>query len=343
MKRRSSTDLARAVGRFFQEFLPAQRGMSLHTIRSYRDTLLLLFRFLARDSDARIATLALADFTPDAVVRFLGHLEKTRGNSIATRNVRLAAIHTFARFLLGHHPEHMAALQSVLVVPFKRGTQRRPVDYLEPDEVESLLGNIERSSPSGQRDYALFALMLNTGARVHEVLNLKACDVRLESPQQVRFVGKGNKVRLCPIWPRTAKLLAALMASNRRAPGDDPAAARIFQNRRGEPLTRFGVRYLLRKHLPNRLDGDSGAGKRIHPHALRHTTAIYLLKAGVDFATISQWLGHASLNTTMRYARADLDLKRQALSQVFPEVLGAPTAGRLRIDGSEFTRWLRRL
>ena len=139
---------------------------------------------------------------------------------------------------------------------------------------------------------------------------------------------------------KAAKLLAALMASNRGARGDDPAASRIFQNRRGELLTRFGVRYLLRKYLPNRL---GGAGKRIHPHALRHTTAIYLLKAGVDFATISQWLGHASLNTTMRYARADLDLKRQALSQVFPEVLGAPTAGRLRIDGSEFTRWLRRL
>jgi site-specific recombinase XerD len=343
MKRTPSSDFACAVSRFFQEFLPGQRGMSVHTIRSYRDTLLLWFRFLVHDCDARIATLTLADLTPDAVVRFLSHLEKTRGNSIATRNVRLAALHTFARFLIGHHPDRMAALQGILVVPFKRGAQRRPVDYLEPDEVEGLLGTIDRSSPSGQRDYALFALMLNTGARVHEVLNLKAGDVRLESPYQVRLVGKGNKVRLCPIWPRTAKLLATLMANNRRGPDDDPAPARIFQNRRGEPLTRFGVRYLLRKHLPNRLGRGSGAGKRIHPHALRHTTAIYLLKAGVDFATISQWLGHASLNTTMRYARADLDLKRQALSQVFPDALGAPAAGRLRIDGSEFTRWLRRL
>jgi site-specific recombinase XerD len=343
MKRTATTDLARAVGRFFQEFLPTQRGMSVHTIRSYRDTLLLWLRFLARDSEARIAELTLADLTSEAVVRFLGHLEKTRGNSIATRNVRLAALHTFARFLIGHHPEHMAALQSILAVPFKRGGQRRPVDYLETGEVESLLANIDCSSPSGQRDYALFALMLNTGARVHEVLNLKACDVRLDSPHQVRFIGKGNKVRLCPIWPRTAKLLATLMAHSHHAPDDDPAAVRIFRNRQGEPLTRFGVRYLLQKHLPTRRAGASAAGKRIHPHALRHTTAIYLLKAGVDFATISQWLGHASLNTTMRYARADLDLKRQALSQVFPEVLGAPTAGRLRIDGSELTRWLRRL
>lgn len=330
MKRNATGDFARAVGRFFQEFLPTQRGLSLHTIRSYRDSLLLLFRFLAHDCDKRIATLSLADLTPAAVVSFLAHLEKTRGNGIATRNVRLAAVHTFVRFLMGRHPEHMAALQGVLVLPF--------------NEVEALLAKIDRSSPAGQRDYALFALMLNTGARVQEVLNLTVRDVRFDSPQQVRIVGKGNKVRLCPIWPRTAKLVQALVAANRRSPSEDPTEVRIFQNRRGEPLTRFGVRYLLRKHLPSRVSGGAaGTGKRIHPHALRHTTAVYLLKAGVDFATISQWMGHASLNTTMRYARADLDLKRQALSQVFPETLGAPSAGRLRIDGSEFTRWLRRL
>ncbi len=343
MKRSATDDFARAVGRFFQEFLPTQRGMSLHTIRSYRDSLLLLFRFLAGGRDKRIATLSLGDITPDAVVRFLAHLEQVRGNGITTRNARLAAIHTFARFLMGRHPEHMTDLQAVLALPFKRGAQRRPVDYLELKEVETLLTKIDRSSPAGQRDYALFALMLNTGGRVQEVLNLTARDVRFDPPQQVRFIGKGNKVRVCPIWPRTAKLLQALICANRGPADDDQAAATIFQNRRGEPLTRFGVRYLLRKHLPARTSGGTRPEKRIHPHALRHTTAVYLLKAGVDFATISQWLGHASLTTTMRYARADLDLKRQALLQVFPETLGAPTAGRLRIDGSEFTRWLRRL
>jgi site-specific recombinase XerD len=120
-----------------------------------------------------------------------------------------------------------------------------------------------------------------------------------------------------------------LVTANRLSSNDDPAQIRIFQNRRGEPLTRFGVRYLLRKYLPSRLSpGAASTGKRIHPHALRHTTAVYLLKAGVDFATISQWMGHASLTTTMRYARADLELKRQVLSQVFPEALGAPNTGR---------------
>jgi site-specific recombinase XerD len=343
MKRRATSEFARAVGCFFREFLPTQRGMSLPTIRSYRDSLLLLFRFLAGGREERISTLALGSITSSAVVRFLAHLEQVRGNGISTRNARLAAIHTFARFLMSRHPEHMTELQSVLALPFKRGAQRRPVDYLELKEVETLLANIDRSSTAGQRDYALFALMLNTGGRVQEVLNLTASDVRFDPPQQVRFVGKGNKVLMCPIWPRTAKLLQVLVAANRGVATDDHAEARIFQNRRGESLTRFGVRYLLHKYLPARSSGDTCAGKRIHPHALRHTTAVYLLKAGIDFATISQWLGHASLTTTMRYAHADLDLKRQALLQVFPETLGAPTAGRLHIDGSEITRWLRRL
>jgi integrase/recombinase XerD len=343
MKPAASTDLARAVVRFFREFLPTQRGVSLHTIRSYRDSLLPLFRHLAEDSGRRVETLMLAEFTADRVIRFLGSLEKERGNSIGTRNVRLAAIHTFARFLVGFHPEHLAEFQAVLGIPFKRGVQRRPVDYLETKEIEALLTGIDLASPAGRRDYALIALMLNTGARVQEVLNLKVRDVRLEPPQQIRFVGKGNKVRLCPIWPRTAKLLEALVATASSESGD-VAECHIFLNRRGAPLTRFGVRYLLRKHLPKRLSGASdGSGRTIHPHLLRHTTAVCLLKAGVDFATISQWLGHSSLNVTMRYARADLDLKRQVLAQVFPNALGAPPAGRLRIDGSELTRWLRRL
>jgi site-specific recombinase XerD len=252
-------------------------------------------------------------------------------------------LHTFARFLIANYPEHMASLQGVLGIPFKRGAKRVPIDYLEMKEVEALLGSIDRATPSGQRDYALFALMFNTGARVQEVLDLKVCDVRFDQPHQVRLCGKGNKVRLCPIWPRTAKLLQQLVSSAVSS-SDESANRRLFLNRRGEPMTRFGVRYLLRKRLPKRLGGEpSGLGKRLHPHLLRHTTAVYLLKAGVDFATISQWLGHANLNTTMRYAQADMDLKRQALSQVFPETLAAPTAGKVRLDGSEISGWLRRL
>lgn len=343
MKRRLPTVLAHNLLRFFQDYLPTQRGMRLHTIRSYRDAMLLFLRFTAKDTHRRIEALEIADFTAERVTRFLRHLEIDRHNGITTRNARLAALHTFARFLIMSVPERMATYQRVLGIPFKRGAERMPVDYLEMGEVEALLNAVDRTTASGRRDYALFALMLNTGARVQEILNLKGRDVRFDPPHQVRLLGKGNKVRLCPIWPRTAKLLQDLV-SERAKPSDEDLAERyLFQNNRGEQLTRFGVRYLLRKYLPKPLRGANGLRKGLHPHCLRHTTAVYLLKAGVDLATISQWLGHAGLNTTMRYARADMDLKRQALSQVFPETLAAPIGGRVRLDGTEISSWLQRL
>lgn len=343
MKKPITTNLARALFRFFQDYLPAQRGMSLHTIHSYRDTVQLLLRYMATDTRRKIEAITLEDFTAERVTRFLRDLETERHNSIATRNARLAGLHTFSRFLIAQYPEHMATFQGVLGIPFERGTQKLPVDYLEIDEVEALLGGINQTTLAGRRDYALFALMLNTGARVQEVLNLKIRDVRFDPPHQVRLVGKGNKVRICPIWPRTAKLLWELTATTAKST-EESSERYLFQNRRGEPLTRFGVRYLLRKYLPNRLSGgQTGLSKRLHPHSLRHTTAVYLLKAGVDFATISQWLGHANINTTMRYAKADMDLKRQALSQVFPETLAPPVGGKMRLDGTEITRWLKRL
>jgi site-specific recombinase XerD len=342
MKRHLPTDLGRALFCFFQEYLPVQKGVSINSLRNYRDSVLLLLRYMAEDSGRRFEALELSDLTAERVTKFLRHLETVRHNSIATRNTRLAAVHALARFLISKHPEHMAALQGVLGLPFKRGAQKTPIDYLEMEEVEALLNAIDRATPSGQRDYALFALMLNTGARVQEILDLKVSDVRFCPPYQVRLVGKGNKIRVCPIWPRTAKLLEQMVSS--AAAAQEAGDKRLFLNRRGEPMTRFGVRYLLRKHLPNRGgDKSSGLSKRLHPHALRHTTAVYLLKAGVDFATIGQWLGHATLNTTMRYAKADMDLKRQALAQVFPETLSAPTAGKMRLDGSELADWLRRL
>jgi integrase/recombinase XerD len=128
MKRPGTTDLARAVFRFFQEYLPAQRGMSAHTIRSYRDTMLLFLQYLARESARRIEVLELRAFTPDATTGFLAYLERERGNGIATRNARLAALHTFARFLSSNHPEHLASFQGVIRLPFKRGAQRLPID-----------------------------------------------------------------------------------------------------------------------------------------------------------------------------------------------------------------------
>lgn len=341
MRAQRPNELGRAIERFFREYLPTLRGTSRHTIRNYRDAIVLFLRFASTQKATAIEDLDLSDFTAQQVRAFLAFLEAERHNGVATRNARLAALHTFARFLVTEQPAHLAELQRVLGVPFKRGARNVPIEYLEPDEVEALLNSIDRSTPSGKRDYALFALMLNTGARVQEILDLRLCDIRTDPPHQVRLRGKGGKTRLCPIWPQTALLLRELsQRAARCADGEAP----LFVNRQGAKLTRFGVRYLLKKHVEA---GATAIGtlreKQIHPHSLRHTTAIFLLKAGVDFATISQWLGHSTLNTTMTYARADLDLKRQALMQVFPEILAPPRAGHVTSVAVNIIDWLKRL
>ena len=236
----------------------------------------------------------------------------------------------------------MTALQHVLGIPFKRGARAAPIEYLEKTEIEVLLAGIDRSTLSGQRDYAMFSLMFNTGARVQEILNLRVRDVRLDSLPGPPCRQRQQGARL-PIWPRTAQLLKGLI-QKQHAGVESPVDQSIFLNRARCRNDKFGVRYLLRKYVTiGTAAAPTLAGKRIHPHSLRHTTAIHLLKAGVDFATISQWLGHASLNTTMRYARADIDLKRQALAQVFPDVLAPPKGGAFAFHGDGVIGWLRHL
>ncbi len=239
-------------------------------LQSYRDSMILFLGFAAKDIQRPIESLELADITADRVGRFLAFLESERGNGITTRNDRLAAMHTFARYLVSDHPEQLATLQQILGIPFKRGAQATPIEYLEKTEIEALLGSIDRKTPAGRRDYAMFSLMFNTGARVQEIVDLRVRDIRFEPPCQVRFTGKGNKVRICPIWPRIARLLRDLI-QNQRDGADDPADRHVFLNVHGVPMTRFGVRYLLQQHIAaGASTAPTLAGKRIHPHSLRH-------------------------------------------------------------------------
>lgn len=343
MKSTRPTDLGHDLVRFFEDYLPGQRGLSPNTIRAYRDTMLLLLQFATVDAHKPIEQLEIADLDADRICRFLLHLETKRKNCIATRNARLGAIHVFARYVASQRPEQLGRLQRVIGLPYKRGGREKPVEHLDGSEVDALLKSIDRTKSLGRRDYVLFALMFNTGARVQEVLDLRRLDLRLETPAQVRLHGKGNKTRLCPIWPTTVRLLRDLQAET-PVPEGNPQDAFVFTNARGAPLTRFGVRYLLRRQAAVASStAPTLREKRIHPHTMRHSTAIALLKAGVDFATISQWLGHAGLETTMRYARADIDLKRQALAQVFPKAVNPPRGGRFAPDGRDLAGWLRRM
>ena len=199
--------LAAPLRTFLSEYLPHQRAYTANTILSYRDSLKLLLQF-AVGPRGRVADLSLTHLDVATITSFLDSLEAKRGNGAATRNVRLSAIHSFFDYLGRHYPEHLEQAQRVLSIPFKR-TANRTIDYLEVDEIRAILDGIDRSRPAGRRDYLLLVLMFNTGARVQEVVSLKSTDLRLTTPPSVKFLGKGRRERICPLWPETALLLKA--------------------------------------------------------------------------------------------------------------------------------------
>jgi site-specific recombinase XerD len=311
----SPTKLATALRAFFAQHLPLTRGLSPRTVLSYRDTFVLLLRFLAERHACVVVDLDLKHLRPEDILVFLDHLETERKNSVATRNARLAAIHAFARFLATRDPEQVEESQRILAIPIKRGPAR-PVDYLEGNEIGAMLEAISPKQSDHLRDRALLLTLFNTGARVQEMLDIRASDLQLDRPTFVRLRGKGRKERLCPLWPETVASLRALLSALASSSADPVP---VFRNHRGERMTRFGVRYLLRRYAEKaRSAAPTLASKCVHPHTWRHSAAVHLLRAGVDLVTISHWLGHASIETTNRYAAIDLETKREALQKAGP-------------------------
>jgi len=307
--------LGAAIRDYFTDHLPRLRGTSPHTIPSYRDSLVLLLRFVSRLRSKPISELDLPDLDPPGILAFLSYLEQERKNGVSTRNVRLSAVHAFFHFVASRNPEHLELAQRVLGIPFKRARQRA-IDYLEYEEIDAILKTIDRTARRGSRDYALLATMFNTGGRVQEIADLRGCDLQLTKPFQVRLFGKGRKERYCPLWPQTAAVLKAFCQQRNL---DLRSDSRVFLNHRGQPITRFGIRHILARCLS--LAGEEAPNlrkKRLHPHSVRHSTAVALLKSGVDLSTISHMLGHASPTTTNRYAKVDLAMKRQAIAKVKP-------------------------
>jgi site-specific recombinase XerD len=318
---------------FFHSWLVEQRNASQHTVISYRDTWRLFLRYVAASKRTTVGKLQLADLTATDVLAFLKHCEEQRKVSIGTRNCRLAALRSFFAFLIDREPLAAGQCAEVLRIPVKRVRQRE-LCYLEENEVAAILAEPDRSTLEGQRDHALLAFLYNTGARIQEALDLCRCSIRLESPPQVRLLGKGRKERLCPLWPETAALLHALLQRVPRLPDQ-----RIFVNRYGEPLGAAGVRFKLGQYVSRaRKQIPSLAAKRVSPHIFRHTAAVHLVAAGVDITVIRSWLGHAHLDTTNHYARANVETKRKALDKV--AVSSRPgTAARWKRD-AELMTWL---
>jgi integrase/recombinase XerD len=310
----NTTTLGNALQAFFMEYLPKQRALSPHTRQSYRDSLkLLLLHQVGAHGDP--SGLDFAGITPERVIAFLDYLEATRHNGAGTRNVRLSAIHCFFRYVGGRFPEHLALTQRILSIPFKHAGSRE-IHYLDLPDLKAILHAVDRSTALGRRDFALLTLLFNTGGRVSEVVGLQACDFRLNAPPHVLLRGKGNKERTCPLWKETARLIRDFLAEQQITP---TAASYVFRNHRGHPLTRFGAWFMLKKHVASAAQQTPNLRhKRLHPHSVRHSTAIHLLRSGVDLSTIAHWLGHVSVNTTNKYITLDLKSKADALSRMKP-------------------------
>ena len=296
---------------FFHEWLVQQRNVSHHTVLSYRDSWRLFLRFVAAEKTKSVAKLGLTDLTAVEVLAFLESVEHVRKSSIGTRNCRLAALHSFFGFVADREPLASAQCAAVLRIPTKQAIKPE-VGCLDENDISAILAQPNRSKIEGQRDHVLLATLYNTGARIQEALNLAPEALRLETPFHVRLFGKGRKERICPLWPETVELLRAFLKRQPRAENEP-----IFVNRYGRPLNAGGVRFKLKQYVAAAAKQvPSLAGKRVSPHTFRHSAAVSLVAAGVDVTVIRSWLGHASLDTTNIYARANLETKRKALDKV---------------------------
>ena len=307
----NSNSLASLLHPFFHEWMGKQRNLSRHTVHSYRDTWKLFLGFASERKRREIAELSLADLQASEVLAFLEHLEKDRKVSIGTRNCRLAAIHSFFAFVANREPLAIAQCTEIARIPVKKRS-RPAMCYMDAEEIAAILREPDRSSPEGQRDHALLAFLYNTGARIQEALDVCPRSIRFEPPAQVELLGKGRKSRICPLWPETVDVVKALLRRQPRADNEP-----IFVNRYGQPLGAAGVRFKLKhyvraaaQHVP------SLATKRVTPHTWRHSVGVQLVAAGVDVTVIRNWLGHARLDTTNHYARANLKTKRGALESL---------------------------
>lgn len=306
--RRAAVGLFAHVQSYFTEYLPKQRGASVHTIRAYRDALTLLFKFVAEQRGRGVASLQIGDIDADAVTRFLNHIEAKRSNSAATRNCRRAAIRGFIKHVLRNDLAHSQQCIRVLAIPAKKARQR-PATYLEAEDARLIINMPDKRACDGWRDYTLLLFLYNCGARVSEAAGLQWDDLLLAAPRQVRLRGKGKKERLLPLWPETANALYRL-----RGMSDSPGGQCVFVNRHGQPLTRDGIAYVLAKHATAAARGNPALRrKHITPHVLRHSCAVALLQSGTDVTVIRDYLGHASVATTGRYITTNLQMKRDAM------------------------------
>jgi integrase/recombinase XerD len=307
---------------FLVDYLGAIKGLRPSSVRSYRDVIRLFLLFVAQDARRKISRLSLADMSFDRVQMFLRHLEVQRRNHTRTRNHRLAVLHTFFDYLAMRIPEMAGVSERVTAIPVKRAPPPE-MHFMDRDEVHAVLAKLPAAGRLAARDRALLLFLYNTGARAQEVADLRVENLDLTSSPRVRLLGKGAKWRVCPLWADTVHQLRALLEESG---GSSGPGSPVFASARRQPLTRFGIYKIVRRHA-QWLDAQPGPrAKHVTPHTFRHTAAVHLLESGVEINVIRAWLGHVNLATTNRYAEITTPMKEAALRacEPPPSTVGPP-------------------
>ena len=332
------TNFAHHLTGFLTTYMVGQRNASPNTIRSYRDTFVLLLRYLhdVHNRPAEKVTIDAVD--APLVVEFIEHLQTSRQCNPRTCNQRLAAIQAFARYVQCEDPAFILAMQRILAIPSKK-FERKPMNYLEAADLGAILAQPNALTAVGKRDIVLLSVLYDTGARCQELIDLRAKDVRLDTPAHVRLTGKGRKIRIVPLMTSTVSLLRGHMeAHSLMLP--NAAERPIFSGHHGRPLSRSGIRYLLSKYVRSASSDRPGLSNKVGPHTLRHSKAMHMLQAGIPLIIIRDILGHVDVKTTEIYARADLEMKRRAL-EATANVANASTASMPTWrDDCELVSWL---
>ena len=307
------TALAPTLQAFFTDRLALQRQASGHTIAAYRDAVKMLIVFAARQAGKAPSRLDIADLDAPMIGAFLNHLENDRGNSVRTRNARLAAIHSLFQYAALRHPEHAADIQRVLAIPPKR-YDKALITYLTEEEITALLAAPDLTAWTGRRDQALLLLACQTGLRATELTSLTTGDVHLGTGAHVSCLGKGRKQRITPLTPATVTVLRAWLAERGGLTADP-----LFITRHGTPLSRDALERRIAKYTAIAAKSCPALlEKKVSPHVLRHS-AMRLLNAGVNTSVIALWMGHENTATTQVYIHADLALKERAIARTAPQ------------------------
>jgi len=315
------TDFARYLTEFFTTYLSGQKNASKNTIYAYRDTFKLLLKYCQDKRGIAIERITLNRLTAELITGFLTWLEMDRKCSVSTRNLRLASIHSFFRYVQGEDPAGIYHYQQVISIPIKKA-EKKLIEHLSPESMKHLLEQPDKGTAKGRRDLTLLSVLYDTGARVQELIDIKVCDLTLESPSVVELTGKGNKLRRVPLMKNTVALLQAYLSGNsldKQWKNQYP----LFVNNQHKKLTKEGVAYILNKYVTLARIKFPGIPEHVHPHVLRHSKGMHLLQAGVNLIYIRDFLGHVDIRTTEIYAITDTETKRHAIEKAYPDIISS--------------------